>query len=475
MKNWHYFRSCLQKVNKKLYLYEVGFYFSYLIHRYRASQIDLKNFSENVKVLQRVSRHQGIDSNRHGKLKILATKWEKCFFSIRNILLLGAPSSRVERVVYLTFVTLTLELNNPFDKNVLEIFLEKKIALLKRMLKRHPGNHTMIKAHIEAFHRSSLLQYHVIENMQRATAHQKTPPIIEDAKEALKKGLYPILITVGCSGAYWMRSSDRQVAGLFKPFDEEIHAPNNPSGPTLQGALGLRMTRHGCRVGEAAHHEVGAYLVDAFFGFGIVPRTYYAEFTHRTFFLAREDRYASYRPEKRKYGSFQEYLEGFVSFSDIYHEEKDALPVVEFQLLIVLDVIIGNTDRNVGNILVGEEKIAAIDHGLCFPDVHEDLNYWYWTLEMGNEPLIASLVDLLKNFPFEALEWKLKKNCFITTSSLNRLRERVVLFREAILAGLVPKELNELMKPEYLYPLMYHKDLLTEKACEQVERYKEGL
>ncbi|MEZ5315271.1 MAG: hypothetical protein R3E91_03555 [Chlamydiales bacterium] len=443
--------------------------------------MDLSHISQNIKILIRVREDQGISASRTGKLFLLTTKWQKWSFFLKNFFLMGAPLSRVKKIVYYTYVTLTLELNNPFDKKILIYFLERKTAFLKRLLrhvKKINGklwDQKFIKIHLDTFHRNSLLQYHVIRSIHLAVKHQKIPEIIKDAKIAIIKGLYPILITKGCSGAYWIRSTNKTVVGLFKPFDEEIHAPNNPIGPGFQGALGQRMTRLGCRVGEAAHHEVGAFLVDAFLGFGIVPHTYYAEFTHRTFFLSSENRFSSYRPDKTKYGSFQEYLEGFVPFSDVYHQEENNLPLVDYQLLIILDVIIGNTDRNIGNILVGDEKIAAIDHGLSFPDSHDQLSYWYWNLKGGKEPLIPSLIKLLENFPFQQLSWKLKKRCFISESALNRILERVILFREAIRLGLLPYQLIDLMKPDYLNPLIFYKDTLLEKASEQVEIYKAHL
>ncbi len=209
-------------------------------------------------------------------------------------------------------------------------------------------------------------------------AHQKVPEIIKDAQLAIKKGLYPILITRGSSGAYWIRNTKREVAGLFKPFDEEIHAPNNPVGPNLQGALGKRKTRHGCRVGESAHHEVAAFIVDKFFWLWNSSSHLYASFTHNTFYHARENPRSRLRSMKTKYGSFQEFLSGFIPIDELPSNEYDKIPLDEFQLLVVLDVILGNTDRNTGNLLIGEEKLAAIDHGLCFPDALEDYSYWYW-------------------------------------------------------------------------------------------------
>ncbi|MCH9626865.1 MAG: hypothetical protein S4CHLAM2_04960 [Chlamydiales bacterium] len=475
---WERFTCCLQKLSETLRIHEVVFFFFFLIHRYRPGQMDLLHVPSNIHALFRAGKEGWLSANAKGELRVLSSPLQKQLFSLWNSLLLGAPQSRVEKVIYYTYITITLELNNPFDKKILPFFLKKKVALLSRMLKRveringKKWDQSNIKEHIDLFHRHSLLQYQVIQNMHLAVRRQKVPEVIQEARKALEKGLYPILITVGCSGAYWMRGPDRQIVGLFKPFDEEIHAPHNPVGPSFQGALGQRRTRWGCRVGEAAHHEVGAFLVDAFFGFGIVPRTYYAAFTHRTFFLAREDRLASNRPKKTKYGSFQEFVGGFVPFLEIYQDEKDVLPLVEYQLLIVLDVIIGNTDRHAGNILVGDEKIAAIDHGLCFPDRNVDLSYWYWKLEMGKEPLIPSLVDLLTHFPFERLLWKLKKNCFLTQNSLDRVRERVVLFTEGVKAGLLPHQLAGLMEPDYLLPLMEFNTTLPSKAQKQVELYR---
>lgn len=472
-----FFRS----LYKKLKIYEIEYFFLFLTHRYSAKQFSPLHVFENLRTLVRVRSRHGLTATRSGKLMILPTYWEKRLFALKNFLLFGALQKRVERVVLYTYLTVTLELNNPFTKKVLMQFLEKKIALLERLLEHvktingKAWDQFDIQMHIDIFRRSSLLQAEVIKNMQLAVKRQKEPSIIKEAKAALIKGLYPILITQGVSGSYWMRGVNRQILGLFKPFDEEIHAPNNPVGPSFQGALGHRKTRRGCRSGESAHHEVGAFVVDSFFGFGIVPKTYYAEFSHPTFFLAREKR-ASRRAIKKKIGSFQEFVGGFVSVNKLSKEEINAIPLDEFQLLVVLDVIIGNTDRNVGNILFGDEKIAAIDHGLCFSDRVDDLCCWYWAkFEQGKKPLFQPIVDLLNAFPFEALEMKLRKRCFISPNSLHRMRERVVLFTEAINAGLVPSQLEELFTLPYLIPLQERNVTLKEAATEQVRLYKEKL
>lgn len=474
--------SCMcQNLYYRFKLYEGIFWIRLITHHYSPQQFKPIHVKRNIQLLIRATPCGWVATSKSGALILLLTPWQKKWFKIKNILMLGALQNRVEKVVYFTYVTLTLELNNPFTHRVLLDFLEKKHAFLKRLLTRMQTindkrwDQSMIYLHLKTYQHSSLLQAYVIEQMHRACAHAKESVIIRKVKQGIKKGIHPLLVTAGMSGSYWMRGQDRAVLGLFKPFDEEIHAPNNPVGPKYQGAMGLRKTRLGCVVGQAAHHEVGAFIVDAYFGFGIVPRTYYACFTHHTFFLTRENRLSSRRIAKTKFGSFQEYAAGFVPLHDLAKQEKEAIALEEFQLLSVLDVIIGNTDRNIGNILVSENAIAAIDHGLCFPDRIDELGYWYWNyFSQADHPLVASLVDLLECFPFAELALKLNKKCFISLDALHRMRERVVLFREGVRAGLCLRDLEPLMYPKYLYPLVERETTLQEYAKEQVDSYTQS-
>lgn len=450
----------------------------FLFHHYSAAQFSPLNAKANVTTLIQWQQGERLDSDAKGKLSRLTSKWQKLSFVLKNILLLGAFQSRLKKVIYYTFLTLTIEIYNPFDKVILRAFLERKTRFIEKLLKKvkvftnDKKMDSEVKYHLEVFKRGSLLQSKIIDEMHKAVKKQKEPSIIKDAKEALKKGLYPLLVSSGCSGSYWMRSSSKEIAGLFKPFDEEIQAPNNPIGPVMQGAMGQRRSRMGIRVGEAGHREVAAYLVDQFFEFGIVPRTYYASFAHPMFFSARESRFSK-REVKVKYGSFQEFLEGFIPLHKLPKEEQKKIPLEEFQLLLVLDVILGNTDRNMGNILVGDEKIAAIDHGLVFPDMPEDLSYWYWAhFEQGKQPLAAPFIELFKEFPYEKLSHMLKKKCRIQLPCFARMRERIALFREGILKGYVPAELVDLMKLEYLSQLVDLDMSLILVAKEIVSSYK---
>jgi|GEM_PF-1698863 len=467
---------------KKPHLEEIGFFFQFLNKKYSPLQFQSSYVSQNLRMLSRIAPDEGLTATRKGQLVILTSKWKKNLFPLWNFLLGGALQSRVEKAVFYTYIIVTLELNNPFTKKVLLSFLDKKMAFLERHLeyvKKVNGklwDQSVIRMHIRLFERNSLWQAKVIETMHKAVKQQKEPPIIKEAKAALIKGLYPILVTKGVSGSYWMRGLDRQILGLFKPFDEEVHAPHNPIGPKFQGTLGLRKTRFGCRVGESPLHEVGAFTVDEFFGFGIVPKTYFAEFTHTAFFNPREDPLSSRRIMKTKLGSFQEFVGGFVPINQLTREERSKVPLDEFQLLVLLDVILGNTDRNIGNILFGDEKIAAIDHGLCFPDWADEFSFWYWEyFTQGKEPILPSIVNLLDHFPFEELKIKLKKKCFISPLALQRMDERIVLFTQAVKAGLVPDQLPPLFTLQYLEPLQDRNMTLREMADRQVSLFQETL
>lgn len=441
----------------------------FLLHRYDAKQFKAVHIKDNAKILLGLKRSDLLDANSEGKLFKLTSKSSRFFFYLKDILLFGAYSSLVKKAVFFSFVGISLEIYNPFNKKTLEVYLGRKISLLKRMLEKLPFEKEKFNYHIESFLRSSLLQQKIVQEVTLAVKKQKRNALIENVQSALKKGIHPILATSGCSGAYWMRNTEREIVGLFKPFDEEIHAPNNPLGPAMQGALGQRIVRRGTCIGEAAHKEVAAFIVDAFFGFGLVPKTYYASFTHSVFFLAKEER-SGIKKDKKKLGSFQEFLEDFSPLTKIKKEEWKTISAEDYQLLVLLDMIVGNLDRNSGNILVNGHHIAAIDHGLCFPDSSQSLSTWYWKdFEQGQEKLNAVFFDLLIDFPFERLSEKLRTKCFISIPALNRMRERVVLFREGVKAHLTIAQLSELLTEDFLAPLKDFKDTLEEKAQEQVK------
>lgn len=477
---WLRFNLFFQNLYFRFKIDQLYYFIKYLFHHYDSRQFSVLCFKKNLTLLQRVRKDKQIwlDAKSNGELIEFSSRLQKYLYILKDLVLLGAPHSRLFKVIKLTLTVLCIEVYNPLDKKILKKFIPRKIAYYNRLkegLKKMNGSPFSIEGadfQLRIFEGASYLQMKITKEMRKACLKTRKPEVIKLAEEGLAKGLFPLLVTVGLSGSYWMRGPDRQILGLFKPYDEEINAPNNPMGPAIQGGLGQRNARSGIRVGEGAHREVAAYLIDQFFGFGIVPRTFYASFTHQIFTYAHENPNIGIRSMKTKYGSFQEYVEGFKPLHHLDEKETQSISLEEYQLLLLLDIILGNSDRNANNVLYNEGKLAAIDHALCFPDVHETLTSWYLkSLSQGKEPLYSSIKQILSHFPYEGLSSLLKRKCLISNNCLERMRERIALFNAGIERGYTPFDLHDLMQIEYLNPLAYHDLTLKEAAEKSLELY----
>ncbi len=144
-----------------------------------------------------------------------------------------------------------------------------------------------------------------------------------------------------------MRSPDGSSVAVFKPEDEEPLAVNNPRGigsglPPLHTNNGMKPApveglRKGTIVGEGPVREVAAFLLDHD-GFSGVPPTTLA-------CLVGGEIRSPKGSEKVKRGSLQAFVR-----SDGEAEEMgtSAFPVNEVHKITILDVRLGNTDRNGG-------------------------------------------------------------------------------------------------------------------------------
>ena len=59
---------------------------------------------------------------------------------------------------------------------------------------------------------------------------KKLREVIDQILQGFNQKLVPKLTDDGTSGAYRMRTSDKENIAIFKPIDEEPFAPNNPRG-----------------------------------------------------------------------------------------------------------------------------------------------------------------------------------------------------------------------------------------------------
>lgn len=104
------------------------------------------------------------------------------------------------------------------------------------------------------------------------------------------------------------------------------------------------------------NRERAAYLIDLFLGFGLVPPTVI-------------------RIIEGEIGSCQQFIENTKTSDEV--DDVDTEIVKDEKLKMdLLDVILVNTDRNIGNWLIKEKKIYAIDHGYSLEEEKMFSDIW---------------------------------------------------------------------------------------------------
>ncbi|CAL8472363.1 g11906 [Coccomyxa elongata] len=192
------------------------------------------------------------------------------------------------------------------------------------------------------------------------------------ARAGLKNGHAPKLASSGTGGSYFIAGADGKPVAVFKPLDEEPLAVNNPkmhkgdsSGSSDHGL------RRGIRPGEGAMREVAAFLLDHDHFAGVPPTA-----------LVSCHAGSEAASDGAKVGSLQAFVE---AEGDCEERGISAFPVREVHKIALLDMRLGNCDRNGGNILVRKGadcswELVPIDHGYVLPDSFQDISFeWlYW-------------------------------------------------------------------------------------------------
>ncbi len=131
--------------------------------------------------------------------------------------------------------------------------------------------------------------------------------------------------------------------------------------------------REGIEAGTYFKRERAAYLVSRFLGFDLVPPTVIRELDGEI-------------------GSFQQFVTDTKNWYEVLDSKKLLL---ESQLIAmwIFDYIVWNSDRHGGNFLVKEDKIYAIDHGLCFGNAHP-----YKFQEFFDTPVPKEIIEKLASF-----------------------------------------------------------------------------
>ncbi|MDR3624760.1 MAG: hypothetical protein P4L16_06450 [Chlamydiales bacterium] len=402
---------------------------------------------QNIRLLKSLQAGDKLIVLKGGQLKKSTSLKESCLSYLQR--------KKVQECICYSFQVFCHEMKNSLNLNTLCNIYKRTIMHANDALsaiKRHPIYFVVeseIEAMIKEYYKASLMQEEVIRSMTIAVAKQEDTFLVLDAKEALLSGKIPKKPSMGVSGSYIMYGIKRAIAGIFKPFDEEISGPNNPLKVSYRGSLGKRTSCYHTIVGCGIHREVAASLVDNMLFLHLVPKTCYAEFSHKCFFESGEGRYL--KKPKTKMGSFQEYQAGYKHVLEISKRGLEGIPVDQLHRLMILDCIIGNMDRNQGNLLTNGRALVAIDHALSFPSEHpENVHSPLIELPQLQVPFFSSLKEKILTIDVESLACYLKRHCFFDYRELERMKERIALLQEGARLGALPAKIMKLSVKEHL-------------------------
>eukprot|EP00055_Hartaetosiga_balthica_P010172 m.42608 g.42608 ORF g.42608 m.42608 type:complete len:364 (-) comp7066_c0_seq4:404-1495(-) len=258
--------------------------------------------------------------------------------------------------------------------------------------------------------------------------------VVSSVEEAIRNGVQPEMIIQGSSGSYFCKDVKGNIVGVFKPKSEEPYGELNPKwGKWFQRNFCCFCFGRSCLpINQGYLSEAGASIVDDTFGLGIVPKTRVVRLVSPNFHYSRFDKTraravkaATNKLPKvgkkfrqglpQKTGSFQLFVRGYEDASVVIRQLKmneleeatQSKLKQQFQMLVVLDYLIRNTDRGLNNWLIKYTKatvdtpenidLVAIDHGLAFPLKHPNdwrayPYHWAW-LHLAEFPFTDETVN----------------------------------------------------------------------------------
>ncbi len=80
-----------------------------------------------------------------------------------------------------------------------------------------------IRKCIEKIENGVINPYHIFEKAPKDIIW-----LVTSVESGLRDGKHPRLALEGTSGSYFLRNHEDKTVALYKPFDEEPYAPNNP-------------------------------------------------------------------------------------------------------------------------------------------------------------------------------------------------------------------------------------------------------
>lgn len=376
----------------------------------------------------------------------------------------------------LVFHTFCHPLKNPLCEPYLKLVYEKTKDFAYRALEALETlidleEKKVLVAVIHNYEKITLAQLRILRLMKKA-AKRKQSALVYEAKKALEQGKNPIRPSHGASGSYYMPGTNLTITGVFKPFDEEIGAPNNPRKIGLRGAIGKRAGHFQTRVGEGILREIAAYEIDKALSLSLVPYTTCVSFSHAHFFDNGEGHHL--QTVKKKIGSFQEFRAGFFHIYEISQKALEGITLDQLQRVVILDILLGNQDRNASNLLTNGKELVAIDHGFSLSPalIQTALLKDFRDLPQMQLPFLPFIQAKITHLNLDKLLWKLKKRAFIDESSLERFQERLALLKAAMKEGVSVNEILRLMHPKFLVYLLGYQATLEQRASSLIRMYK---
>lgn len=199
-------------------------------------------------------------------------------------------------------------------------------------------------------------------------------------------------VTTGTSGCYILSFKiHEKMKGVFKPFSE---AADTRSGiPCQEQSIRERL---GYVVSQFLTRKMDTHLGIKNFG---VPSTLFTSFKEINAF------------KDKSVGSYQKYKNG-IPLQDLDQNALNKISKNEFYKLFLMDVILLNTDRHLGNVFLNENHtLTLIDQGSTFPESgsltegvkHDNLYFEWMYLPFTNETLPHEWKDFILKIPTEEL------------------------------------------------------------------------
>ena len=224
----------------------------------------------------------------------------------------------------------------------------------------------------------------------------------------IKERISPSRATGGMSGAYYVRNREGEKIGIFKPRDEEPYMPNNPNRCKRRDTGVIRNEmRNGQASGTACYKEVIAYEVLG--DFAPIPHTSFIEVYFPRSLRDKDMELIL------KLGSFQRFVEGY-TLDCMRNLAVESIPVLDMQKMASSDIVGGNADRSMGNMMYDPQKkqLHCIDQGITFlssldwnlppDDILAEVSCHWGDFPQCKEPILPEVRDWILSLDENKIE-----------------------------------------------------------------------